>query len=345
MSAPSTSRLAAALDRAAASAQPVSALLELTYACSWRCVFCYNARHHDVARLSGDVWIGVLDDLRDLGTLWITLTGGDPIAHPEFLRIAEAARDGAFGLRVFTNGALVDRAMAQHIAQLNPLSVELSIHGATEDEHDRVTRSTGSFGEMTRAVDLLVENGARVVLKAVVTRLNEGSVDDIAAFAARRGVELRLDVTLSPRDGGDKSPLGYRASAEGAERVFSRLGAAGELRAVRRSPGETNCGLGQTTMAIDPEGNVYPCVQWREEALGNIRERRLGEIWRRSPLREHVTHISRAANDFLVEAGAPLSGFRFCPALARQETGDPTGVSSAHLELARAAARARGPEP
>jgi len=339
----SPSRFAAALDRAAAAAQPISVHLELTYACRWRCVFCYNARHHDLAGLSGDDWIGTLDELRSLGTLWVTLTGGDPVEHPEFLRIAQAARDRAFGLRIFTNGALVDVSMAGSIARLNPLSVELSIHGATATTHDLATRRAGSFAELTTAVEHLVGSGVRVVLKTPVTRLNEDTIDDIAAFAARHDVELRLDVTLSPRDDGNPSPLGYRTSSSGAERVYARLRAAGELRPLERAPGAPTCGLGQSTMAIDPEGNVYPCIQWRGESLGNVREQALGDLWRRSPVREQVVRISRAANDRLLESGAPLSEFRFCPGLARLETGDPTKASDSHLEQARAAARARGP--
>lgn len=341
---PSAPRFAAALDRAALSAQPISALLELTYTCSWRCAFCYNARHHDIARLSGDEWIGVLGELRDLGTLWVTLTGGDPLAHPEFLRIAEAARERAFGLRVFTNGALVDGVLARRIAELNPLSVELSIHGASAEVHDRATGSEGSFVEMETAMRLLLQNGARVVLKTAVTSMNENSVDEIVTFAARHGVELRLDVTISPRDGGDLSPLAYRATPPAAERVLARLRDAGELHAARRAPGEVNCGIGQSTLAIDPEGNVYPCIQWRDASLGNVRDLQLGAMWRRSPLREHLVEVSRAVNDDLIEAGTPLSAFRFCPALAKLETGDPAKASEAHIALARAAARVLGLE-
>jgi len=40
--------------RALQLAQPLTVQLELTYACNWRCVFCYNPRHFDRARLSGD---------------------------------------------------------------------------------------------------------------------------------------------------------------------------------------------------------------------------------------------------------------------------------------------------
>ena len=38
-------------------AQPLAALLELTYACNWRCVFCYNPRHHDLRGLPSAAWL------------------------------------------------------------------------------------------------------------------------------------------------------------------------------------------------------------------------------------------------------------------------------------------------
>src|SRR5947207_1591546 len=124
---------------ALALAQPLSAYLELTYRCNWRCVFCYNPRHFDRAGLSAAEWIAVLDELRRLGTLTITLTGGEPLAHPEFFEIATAARERAFAIRVFTNGALIDEAAADHLARLDPLVVELSLHGASAATHDAAT--------------------------------------------------------------------------------------------------------------------------------------------------------------------------------------------------------------
>ena len=132
--------------RALALAQPLAATLELTYRCNWRCVFCFNPRHHDVRGLTGAEWIAVLDDLRALGTLSIALTGGEVLTHPDFLQIARAARERRFSLRILTNGALVGEEMADAIAGLDPTGVELSLHGATAESHDRTTGRPGSFG-------------------------------------------------------------------------------------------------------------------------------------------------------------------------------------------------------
>jgi MoaA/NifB/PqqE/SkfB family radical SAM enzyme len=89
--------MAALKQRALDRAQPLGAHLELTYRCTWRCVFCYNPRHHDPRGLTGAEWVAVLDELRALGTLSVTLTGGDPLTRPDFFEIAAAARGFWFG--------------------------------------------------------------------------------------------------------------------------------------------------------------------------------------------------------------------------------------------------------
>jgi len=316
---PSARLKRAALQRA----QPLSASLELTYRCNWRCVFCYNPRRHDRRALSFDEWCGVLDDLRVLGALYVALTGGEPLAHPEFLAIARAARERAFALRILTNGTLVTALLADEIAALRPLAVELSLHGATAQTHDRATATPGSFDAMLRGLDRLLGRGVGVVLKTPLTCLNESEVAGMRRLAGERGVPWRVDPVLTPRDDGDAGPLAYRARADATERIFRELAELGQLPNEERAEGGTNCGLGRTTVAVDPEGDVFPCLQWRRAPLGNVRDTRLREMWAGSAERLRAADVARAANDLLLQAGGALASFPFCPALALQHTGDP----------------------
>ena len=322
-------------------AQPLAASLELTYRCNWRCVFCYNPRHHDRRGLSGAEWLTVLDDLRALGTLYVALTGGEPLTHPDFLAIARATRERAFALRILTNGALVTDALAAEIAVLRPLAVELSLHGATAETHDRATATPGSFDAMRRGLDRLLSRKVSVVLKTPLTRLNEAQTEGMRRIAGERGVPWRIDPVLTPRDDGDAGPLAFRASAEAVERMFRELKTVGQLPPEERAEGGTNCGLGRTTIAVDPEGNVFPCLQWRRAPLGNVRETRLREMWAGSPERLAAAAVARSANDRMVEAGGALASFPFCPALALQRTGDPLRPDDSHREQAEAAERIR----
>jgi MoaA/NifB/PqqE/SkfB family radical SAM enzyme len=322
-------------------AQPLSASLELSYRCNWRCVFCYNPRHHDRRGLPTARWLALLDELRELGTLYVALTGGEPLTHPDFLAIARGVRERALALRVLTNGALVTEPVAAELAALRPMAVELSLHGACAATHDRATATPGSFDAMLRGLDRLLREGVAVVLKAPLTRLNEGELDPMRGIAATRGVPLRLDPVLTPRDDGDPGPLAYRASPDAVEKMFRALAEQGQLPHEQRAAGGTNCGLGSTTLAIDPEGNVFPCLQWRRAPLGNVREASLVAVWHKSEERVAAAATARAANDRLAAAGGALGAFPFCPALALQTTGDALQPDAAHVEQAEAAARVR----
>jgi MoaA/NifB/PqqE/SkfB family radical SAM enzyme len=322
-------------------AQPLSASLELSYRCNWRCVFCYNPRHHDRRGLPTSRWLSLLDELRTLGTLYVALTGGEPLTHPDFLLIARGVRERAFALRILTNGALVTDALADELARLLPMAVELSLHGARPETHDQATATPGSWHAMLRGLDRLRERGVPLVLKAPVTRLNQDELDAMRTLAEERGVPLRLDAMLTPRDDGDPGPLAYRASPAGVARMYRALGAQGQLPQEQRARGGTNCGLGRTTLAIDPEGDVFPCLQWRRAPLGNVREAPLAELWRGSGERERAAAAARAVNDRLIDAGPALAAFSYCPALAQQLTGDPLRPDATQLEHAETAARVR----
>jgi len=318
-------------------AQPLSATLELTYRCNWRCVFCYNPRHHDRRGLSGAEWLAVLDDLRALGTLYVALTGGEPLTHADFLAVAWGVRRRALALRILTNGALITERMADEIAALAPLGVEMSLHGAEAATHDAATATPGSFDAMLRGLDRLRERGVATVLKTPLTRLNEGQIDAMHELAGARGVPWRVDPVLTPRDDGDVSPLEWRASASAVERIFHRLAALGQLPHEDRAHGGLNCGLGRTTLAVSPEGDVFPCMQWRKAPLGNVRETPLRELWPTSPERVRAAAVSAAANDRLVERGGALASFPFCPAIAQQRTGDPLRPDDDHRQQAEIA--------
>lgn len=304
--------------RALANAQPLTVHLELTYRCNWRCVFCYNPRHFDRNALRFAEWLAVLDDLRALGTLNLTLTGGEPLANPDFFPIAEAARERGFALRIFSNATLIDDAAADRIAALPPLAVEVSIHGATAEVHDRTTARAGSFAATWAGVHRLVARGVPVVLKTPITRWNEHQIDELVALAVAKDLDLQLDPHITPRDDGDTSPLTYAPSAAGVRRALAHA----PVEAMERVAGGVNCGLGRITMAIDPEGNVFPCMQWRHRAMGNVRQTPLPELWRTSDLRREAAELAVAVNDHLLRQGGALAEFPYCPALAIQETGD-----------------------
>jgi len=328
------SGLAALTARAWREQRLLSALLELTYQCNLDCFFCYNDLSLRGRALSREQWLGLLDELAALGTLHVVLSGGEPLAHPDFFSIGAHARARGFVVRVKSNGHGLSGPVARRLRErVDPFLVEVSLHGAQAASHDRQTRVPGSFERLLRNLAEMRAAGLRVKLNATLTRWNEGEVEAMFALAEGLRLPLQFDPEVTPRDDGDRTPTGIAATQEGLLRLFraefargERAAAAGSRDADRALPVPTDrhCGAGSAGIAVDPYGNVYPCVQWRRP-VGSLHEARLAEIWARSPGLEDVRRTTAEVKQRLM-ARADAALLNFCPGLAVATSGDPLAV-------------------
>ena len=90
-----------------------TAMLELTYNCSERCIHCYNAgATRNDCEISGrnrdemliDDYKRLIDELYELGTYKVVLTGGDPFSKPIVWDIIEYLYQKDIAFDIFTNG-------------------------------------------------------------------------------------------------------------------------------------------------------------------------------------------------------------------------------------------------
>jgi MoaA/NifB/PqqE/SkfB family radical SAM enzyme len=129
-----------------------SVLVELTYRCNLDCFFCYNDLALRGEPLSFDEYRRFFAELRDLQVLNLILSGGEPLAHPDFFRLGACARALGFLVRVKSNGHALRGDLARRLRdEVDPYVVEVSVHGATPATHDRQTRVPGSFDRLRRS--------------------------------------------------------------------------------------------------------------------------------------------------------------------------------------------------
>jgi radical SAM protein with 4Fe4S-binding SPASM domain len=321
------------------------ASVELTYDCNLHCLYCYNPvvrkGQTDEARripedrpLSFDEILRLLDQLRDMGILYLTLTGGEPLLHPQFWEIALEAKRRAFALRVFTNATLIGEAEADRFRDLCPNSLEISIHGATAATAQALNQVPGSHAKFLHALDLLRERGMRVFLKCIVTRLLEGEVEEIQAIGDRLGFPVYFDAVLSISDDGLDYPLRLQASDEALRRIYGSPRFLVGLSPFDRPAGQPGCGVASGALHVDPFGNLYPCIQWRER-LGNFREKTVREIWETAPQLDEIRRISRQVPEALHDAAPDHAFCQHCPGLSKVRYGDPLRPDDQHLRVAR----------
>ncbi len=105
---------------------------------------------------------------------------------------------------------------------------------------------------------------------------------------------------------------------------------------------QKHCGAGSSGIAVDPYGNVYPCVQWRR-SVGNLHERSIREIWTGSSDLAEIRDLTTRAKRMVDGYGAAGPLLNFCPGAAATFGGDPLAVypqAERRMELAQEAQKA-----
>ena len=138
-------------------------MLELTYRCNLDCFYCYNDRESGGRPLAIDDYCRLLDELVPLGTMTLSLTGGEPLAYPRFFELGNAAKEKGFVVRIKSNAHALHYETAVRLKkEVDPFLVEVSLHGATARTHERQTRVSGSFAKLMKNLQAMKDVGLRV---------------------------------------------------------------------------------------------------------------------------------------------------------------------------------------
>ena len=319
------------IGKAFTEAIPLSAQFELTYRCNHLCTFCYNAPNGQREMTTPQIF-EALRKIADFGVLYLTLTGGEALCHKDFFPIAQEARRLGLALRIYSNGYLLaDKGTVRRIRELDPIEIEISIHGSRPETHDALTRIKGSFARTIQGLENLTEAGIKINLKCPITKLNQNELFEIRAIADRLEAFLNFDAVITPKDDGDLSHMYLRPDDDFLRRYWSEDFA--KLHHGRMPPkknhcageGGAVCGTGRSGFTLDPYGNVLPCVAFRRKFANILEVERLEDVWVRSPVLQEV-------RDLAVEARNRLDGhengafFSFCMGVAETQTGDPLAM-------------------
>jgi len=325
-----------------------SALIELTYRCNLDCFFCYNDTSLQGTSLTREQYFKLFEELRELGAMNLILSGGEPLAHPDFFELGKKARQLGFVVRIKSNGHALRERLAHRIKEeIDPFIIEISLHGACTETHDRQTRVAGSFEMLIQNLQILKELDLRFRLNSTLTTWNAEEVEAMYVIAERFGVNLQIDTTVTLRDNGDRTPLDVAPSAENLQSLFRIQKRMIEKKSTVSTPSKKmqsdsnvmggldgtkkktasgrHCGAGSSTVAIDPFGNVYPCVQWRR-TIGSLHDDCIANIWSNNESLASIRQENDAASQALDDLGKNKQAAAFCPGLACSLTGKATEI-------------------
>jgi radical SAM protein with 4Fe4S-binding SPASM domain len=264
---------------------PLGGTLELTERCNLACVHCYinqpatgqaaRARELTAAQVSK-----ILDQMADAGCLFLLFTGGEVLLRPDFPEIYRHAKQRGMLVSIFTNGTLLTPRIADMLAASRPFSVEITLYGATPRTYERVTQVPGSYARCRRGIELLLQRGLPLILKAVLVTTNRHELPDMRAIAEQLGVKFRYDGMLWPRLDGGQQPFDYRLSpqemialdSEDPERQHQWDHVAESFSGqLVRAEYVYSCGAGLRSFHVDSAGRLSACTMARRPAHDLLR--------------------------------------------------------------------------
>jgi len=205
-----------------------------------------------------------VDKLADLGTSVITISGGEPLLHPELDEIIRRIRKRGMVAGLITNGYLL---VAERIERLNNAGLEwlqISIDNVTPDDV-----SKKSLKVLDKKLQLLAQHADfHVNINSVV---GGGVCNPQDALAiGKRALELGFSSTIGIiHDGeGQLQPLGdeerrvYHEMKAMEKRSFTRINSFQDNIAQGR-PNQWRCRAGARYLYICEDGLVHYCSQQR----------------------------------------------------------------------------------
>lgn len=124
----------------------------------------------------------VFDALAAMGTVFLLMTGGDPLLRRDFPALYRYAKQRGMLVTVYTKGALVTDEIAAPWEALPPYLVETSLYGLTREVYEGVVGVTGSDDRCLADIGRVLQGGHRLALKCPATIQKAHQVSGIPSW-------------------------------------------------------------------------------------------------------------------------------------------------------------------
>jgi radical SAM protein with 4Fe4S-binding SPASM domain len=309
---------------------PFLVVWNFTNLCNLRCKHCYQKAGQSMKdELSLEEKLGLVDELASAGVVAIAFSGGEPLTHPDLIPTIIRARQKDLYVSIATNGVLLTLEIANRLKEIGVGYMEVSLDSPRPEIHDAFRGVKGSWKRTTEGIKNSVEADIFTVVASTITQLNFEDVTELIdlaeSFGASRFIHFNfipsgrgreiIDLDLTPQQREDLLKLLYKKSQTSKIEVLSTAPQFGRV-AIQESCGHAiapthfylgkdqnwglkaitefigGCGAARLYCAIQPNGDVTPCVFIPQLIVGNVKEHSFPQIW----------HTSRIFKDLQVRS-------------------------------------------
>ena len=260
---------------------PVELHIDLTDACTERCVHCYVPKGQK-DYLPIDLAEKALEEFRAANGLSVHLTGGEAMMHPAFEQICRKCSALNLNFIIFSNMTLCDEKRIAFFKEVPPQFINVSLYSMKPAEHDAVTQVPGSWERTMAALLKCREAGIPCRIATPVLKENQDALPALKAFADGYRTHLVPSADIIAQADHGCANLAHACSVAEMRKVLARDHGL-FLKAydgVMPLCDAKVCDMGASRLYLNAKGNYYPCDSMHEYVLGNVQENTFEDVWR-----------------------------------------------------------------
>lgn len=162
---------------------PEEVLVKLNDVCNLSCKMCEQGK----GNISQKNIFKILDSFKILGVKRVIFSGGEPLLHPDVLKIIEFASK-SFEIELRTNGVLLDEGIMGGLLDIKRFSI--SIDSLNSEIHDSIRGVKGSWRKSVEAIKLVRRtlSDSWIHINVTVMKENFKTISGLVEFSKDIGV-------------------------------------------------------------------------------------------------------------------------------------------------------------
>ena len=246
--------------------------IDITTRCNFNCEWCYLPVNKKEKDMKKEDFYEVLNILDKSNITQITLSGGEPLLHPNIEEFVRMIKKKGIIVHINSNGWHLSEIMAKKLKEAGLSQIQMNIDSLNPKKHNNIRGKEKSFVKVIDAFRNAKKYGITTVVQTVLTKENVGEITDIMDFSRNLGINrIRMwDMTPSGK-GKDKiqfAPEDYNKCLDKLAKHAINLGAKNIISYEPTFPNKkynipayhlpcpAKLGL---LITIDPDGNVKYC--------------------------------------------------------------------------------------
>lgn len=290
--------------------------IEVTQRCPNRCIYCSSFSDTTKSKyLDFDTICRVVDDAKSLGTKSVSLSGGEPLLHPDIVNITDYIHAQGLNCLLYTSGIVlaedgIPTSVPSEVLEKIKGTISkliVNIESSDEETYNIIMGTNfGGFSLMQTTIRNARERGIAIEAHMVPMKVNYLQIPEVIKMCVDLGISqisfLRLVVQGRAQENlqkvlldTDEYDTAKRLMKEATEysNIKIRMGVP-----FRNGTRRINCMTGICKLDVRYDGKVYPCEAFKNNNLmhvgietDNVNKKSLKEIYLSSAYLIHVRSL------------------------------------------------------